>query len=51
MIVSNSAGKTKPKYNDIRDLILIEQMRMRDSSETSGLGSTLNIDTQAEDMT
>ena len=39
MLVSNSTGKEKLKYNDIRDLILVEEIRRRDAGETSGSGS------------
>lgn len=42
---SNFAWKSKLKYDDIRYLILAEEMRMRDSSETLGSSSTSNIDT------
>ena len=34
MAVSNSMGKEKRKYNDIRDLILAEEIRRRDAGET-----------------
>ena len=34
------------KYNDIRDLILAEEIRRRDAGETSGSGSTLNLETR-----
>ena len=40
MIVSNSTGKEKVKYNDIRDLILAEEICRRDADET--LGSVLS---------
>ena len=43
MTVSNSTGKEKLKYNDIRDLILAEEIRKRDAGETSGSGSALNL--------
>ena len=46
MAVSNSIGKEKFKYNDIRDLILVEEIRKRDAGETSGSGSTLNLETK-----
>ncbi|RVW28808.1 Retrovirus-related Pol polyprotein from transposon TNT 1-94 [Vitis vinifera] len=46
MAVSNSTGKEKLKYNDIRDLILAEEIRRRDAGETSGSGSTLNLETR-----
>jgi acyl-activating enzyme 14 len=42
--VRNSAGKFKLKYDDIRDLILAEEVRRKDSGENSG--SALNINTQ-----
>ena len=45
MVVSNSIGKEKLKYNDIRDLILAEEICRRDAGETSGSGSTLNLET------
>ena len=38
MVVSNSTGKEKAKYNDIRDLILVEEIRRRDASETLRFG-------------
>ena len=38
MVVSNSTGKAKAKYNDIRDLILVEEIRRRDASETLRFG-------------
>ena len=44
MTISNSAGKTKLKYDDIRDLILAEEVRRKDFGELLGLGSTLNVD-------
>ena len=34
MAVSNYMGKEKLKYNDIRDLILAEEIRLRDAGET-----------------
>ena len=46
MVVSNSIGKEKLKYNDIRDLILVEEIRKRDTGETSGSGSALNLETR-----
>ena len=46
MAVSNSTGKEKLKYNDIRDLILVEEICRRDVSESSGSGSTLNLETR-----
>nr|CAN80991.1 hypothetical protein VITISV_021529 [Vitis vinifera] len=47
MAVSNSTGKEKLKYNDIRDLILAEEIRRRDAGETSGSGSALNLETRS----
>ena len=44
MAVSNSREKKKLKYNDIRDLILAEEIRRRDTGETSGSGSVLNLE-------
>ena len=46
MVVSNSTGKEKLNYNDIRDLILAEEIRIRDVGETSGSGSALNLETR-----
>uniref|UniRef100_A0A7N2RFG7 Integrase catalytic domain-containing protein n=1 Tax=Quercus lobata TaxID=97700 RepID=A0A7N2RFG7_QUELO len=46
MAVSNSTGKEKLKYNDIRDLILTEEIRRRDAGESSGSGSALNLETR-----
>ena len=34
MIVSNSTGNEKFKYNDIRDLILAEEIRRKDAGES-----------------
>ena len=48
MAVSNSTGKEKLKYNDIRDLILAEEIRRRDVGETSGSGSALNLETRGK---
>ena len=41
-------GKEKLKYNDIRDLILVEEIRQRDAGETSGSGSALNLETRGK---
>ena len=49
MAVSNSTGKEKLKYNDIRDLILAEEIRRRDVDETLGSGSALNLETRGRD--
>ena len=46
MAVSKSAGKSKLKYEDIRDLILSEEVRRRDVGETSSSGSALNLETR-----
>ena len=46
MTVSNSTRKEKLKYNDIRDLILSEEICRRDAGETSGSGSALNLETR-----
>ncbi|CAN1807780.1 Retrovirus-related Pol polyprotein from transposon TNT 1-94 [Linum perenne] len=42
--VSNSTGKEKLKYSDIRDLILNEEIRRKDSGEASTSGSALNVE-------
>ena len=47
--VSNSTGKEKLKYNDIRDLILAEEICRRDVGETLGFGSGLNLETRGRD--
>ena len=49
MTVSNSIGKEKLKYNDIRDLILAEEIRRRDAGETLGSISVLNLETRGRD--
>ena len=46
MAISNSTGKEKLKYNDIRNLILAEEIRRRDAGKTSGSGSALNLETR-----
>ena len=46
MTVSNSTRKEKLKYNDIRDLILAEEIRRRDAGETLGFGFALNLETR-----
>ena len=46
MAVSNSIRKEKLKYNNIRDLILAEEIRRRDAGETSGSGFALNLETR-----
>ena len=49
MVVSNSTGKEKLKYNDIRDLILAEEIRRRDAGESLGSSSALNLETRGRD--
>ena len=44
MTISNSAGKAKLKYDDIRDLVLVEEVRRKDSGELLGSGSALNVE-------
>jgi len=46
MAMSSSVRKNKLKYEDIKDLILSEEMRRRDSSEASCFGATLNLETR-----
>ncbi|RVW70974.1 Retrovirus-related Pol polyprotein from transposon TNT 1-94 [Vitis vinifera] len=46
MVVRNSTGKEKLKYNDIQDLILAEEIHQRDAGKTSGSGSALNLETR-----
>ncbi|XP_059437679.1 retrovirus-related Pol polyprotein from transposon TNT 1-94 isoform X1 [Corylus avellana] len=45
MVVCNSAGKSKLKYEAIRDLILNEEVRRRDTGETLSSGFALNLET------
>ena len=47
MAVSNSTGKEKFEYNDIRDLILAEEIHLRNAGETSGSGFALNLETRS----
>ena len=49
MTVSNSTGKEKLKYNEIRDLILAKEIRRRYASETLGSGFALNLETRGTD--
>ena len=49
MSVSNSTGKEKLKYNDIRDLIMAEKICRRDAGETSRSNSVLNLETRGRD--
>ena len=44
MVVSNSVDKAKLKYDDIRDLVLAEEVRKKDFGELLGSGSALNVD-------
>ena len=46
IVVSNSTRKEKLKYNDIRDLILAEEIHRRDAGETLGSVSALNLETR-----
>ena len=46
MAVSNTTGKEKLKYNDIRDLILAKKIRRSDAGETSGSSFALNLETR-----
>jgi hypothetical protein len=46
MAVSSSAWTSKLKYEDIRDLILSEEMHRKDSSEASCSGAALNLETR-----
>ena len=46
MTVSNSIGKEKLKYNDIRDLIMAEEIHRKDAGESLGSGSALNLETR-----
>ncbi len=44
MVVSNSAGKGKLKYDDIRDLILSEEVRRRDACIDNAEGQAFVIE-------
>jgi hypothetical protein len=44
MAVSNSAGKSKLSYEDVRNLVLSEEVRKKDSGETSSSGAALNLE-------
>lgn len=44
--MSNSIGEMKLKYDDIRDLILAEQVRRKDSTEILSSGFALNVGTR-----
>ena len=44
MAVSNSVKKAKLNFDDIRDLILAEEVRKIDSGEVFGSGSALNVE-------
>ena len=46
MAISNSTGNEKLKYYDIRDLILVEEIRRKNAGEISGSSSTLNLETK-----
>ena len=46
MVVSNSIGKEKLKYNGIQDLILAEEIHRRNAGKTSGSSSALNLETR-----
>ena len=48
MAVSNFAGKAKLKYDDIRDLVLAEKVRRKDSGEHLGSGFALKSTIRAE---
>ena len=46
MVVSNSVGKSKLSYKDVRDLILSEEVGIRDMGEASYSGAALNLETR-----
>jgi hypothetical protein len=48
MAVSNSAGKSKLSYEDVRDLVLSEEVRMKDYGETFGSGAALNLEARGK---
>ena len=49
MAISNYTGKEKLKYNDNRDLVLVEEICKRNASKTSGFGFALNLKTKCSD--
>jgi hypothetical protein len=46
MAVSNSAGKSKLSYKDLRDLVLSDEICRKDVGETSDSGGALNLETR-----
>ena len=46
--VSNSVGKTKLKYDYIRDLVLANEVRKKDSGKLLCSKSALNVDNQGK---
>jgi hypothetical protein len=48
MVVSNFVGKSKLSYEDIRDLILSEEIRRRDVGEAACSGAALNLETRGK---
>ena len=44
MAVSNAVGKAKLKYDDIRNLILAEEVRKKNSGKLLGSGFALIVD-------
>lgn len=46
VVVNNTVGNVKLKYNDIQNLILIETVRRRDFSKISCSSYAMNIDTR-----
>jgi hypothetical protein len=50
MTVSNFVGKSKPKYNDIRDLFLSEEIHRRDAGEASSSCLALNLEIRGREQ-
>jgi hypothetical protein len=42
--LSNSGGKSKLKHEDIKDLVLGEEVHRKDAGETSGSSAALNLE-------
>jgi hypothetical protein len=44
MAMSNSVGKSKLSYEDVRNLVLGEEVHRKDAGETSGFGAALKLE-------
>jgi hypothetical protein len=50
MAMSNSTGKSKPSYEDVRDLVLSGEIRKKDAGETSGSSAALNLEAKGRGL-